>query len=1220
MAHKSDAEMIEKGRNTARFFVEHRQIAWILLIGTVLWGWYAYNSMPQRKDPDIPVRVAVAMTSWPGVQALQVEQLVTRPIEEKIAENSFIHPGTAADYGIQSITLPGLSIVYVQLAENVDDTKRHFSDINLRLNALNSQLPQGAGPIQFQSDFGDTAALMLTIASPRLSDVEIAIRSRSIQKAIEETRGSISQKSRDPRVAALYCFPESVSPEAVRSGFDSFSQQAQQDEIFHDVRLFARPGFVGLDGSSPRSDAEIQAYIANYIRQRVHASELHPDAWGPILIRDTSETGKKVAAMAGDKYSYRELDDSTDLIARTLIGTPQASKYQRAGVWPEQVYLEYSQDRLASYGVQPSKLQDLLQARNITSPGGAVEVASEKNVIVDPSGAFKSATAIGDVIIGTSSSGSPVYLRDLVDISRGYQTPPRYLNFYTSRDADGKWHRSRAVTIAIFMRSGEQIAKFGENIDKKLTAVRQLLPSDLRIVRTSDQPRQVRENIDLFMDALYEAIVLVVLVALVGFWEWRSALLMGLSIPITLAMTFGFAYTLGIDLQQVSIATLIIALGLLVDDPVVAGDAIKRSLADGESRLVAAWLGPTKLAKAIMFATITNIAAYLPFLMLTGNTGKFLYSLPIVMACALVASRLVSMTFIPLLGYYLLRPSAKPEPSIEERRQRGFTGFYTRVATWAIAHRWKVLAGSLVFLALGVLVAKQLKSEFFPEDVQYWATVDIWLPNDAPLTATMELARQAEDVLREAAAAYGTQHPGTDGKPKQILHSLTTFTGGGGPRFWLSVSPEIQQLNYAQIVMQIEDKEDMPDLVGPLQTALSEKVAGARVEVKQLQTNPVDQPIQILLSNQSGVAPGQEAQNLRTLRDLAAKVEDIFREVPTAARVHNDWGEETTSVRLEIDPDRANLAGVTNADVAQSATAALSGLQVTTLREGDKQIPVVVRLRPSQRAQLSDVQNLYVYSSQSTQRVPLLQISSIQNRLEFQKIRRQEHFRTISVECTPVAGTLASEVLNAAMPKLAAFQASLPPGYTMVIGGEKAKQVDGFRNLVIVMGVSVAAIFLALVVQFNHAVKPLLVLAAVPYGAMGALLALFIMGTPFGFMAFLGVASLVGVIVSHVIVLFDFIEEMHEKGEPLERALVDAGIMRLRPVMITVGATVLALFPLALHGGPLWKPLCYAQIGGLGVATFITLLLVPVLYAIFVRDLKIVKWDGPRESTQEQGG
>src|SRR5499427_3778004 len=827
MAHKSDAEMIEKGRNTARFFVEHRQIAWMLLIGTVLWGWYGYRSMPQRKDPDIPVRVAVALTQWPGVQAQEVEQLVTRPIEEKIAENSSIHPVTAADYGIRSVTLPGLSIVYVQLAENVTDTKRQFSDINLKLDALNGQLPQGAGPIQFQSDFGDTAALMLTVGSPGLRDVEIAIRARSIQKAVEEARGSVSQKSSSPRVAALYCFPESVSPDAVRQGFESFSDESQHDGIFRDVRLFSRPGFIGIDGASYRSDAEIQAYIAKFIRERLHTSELHPDAWGPVLIRDTGATRQKLAAVAGDKYSYSELDDFTDLIARTLIGTPQASKYQRAGVWPEQIYLDYSQDRLANYGVQPSKLQDLLEARNIALPGGAIEVGSEKNVIVDPSGAFKSAAAIGEVIIGSSSSGSPVYLRDLVDISRGYQTPPRFLNFYTSRDADGKWHRSRAVTIAIFMRSGEQIAKFGENIDKKLDAVRQLLPSDLMIVRTSDQPRQVKENIDLFMDALYEAIVLVVLVSLVGFWEWRSALLMALSIPITLAMTFGFAYMLRIDLQQVSIATLIIALGLLVDDPVVAGDAIKRSLAEGQKSLVAAWFGPTKLAKAIMFATVTNIAAYLPFLMLTGNTGEFLYSLPIVMACALVASRLVSMTFIPLLGYYLLRPSTKPEPSVEERRQRGFTGFYTRVATWAIEHRWKVLAGSFVFLALGIIMAKQLKSQFFPDDVQYWATVDVWLPNDAPLTATTELARQAEEVLRQAAAAYGAQHHGKDGRPRQILYSLTSFDGGGGPRFWLSVSPEIQQLNYAQIVVQIEDKDDMQNLVGRFQSALDQKIAGA---------------------------------------------------------------------------------------------------------------------------------------------------------------------------------------------------------------------------------------------------------------------------------------------------------------------------------------------------------------------------------------------------------
>ena len=263
----------------------------------------------------------------------------------------------------------------------------------------------------------------------------------------------------------------------------------------------------------------------------------------------------------------------------------------------------------------------------------------------------------------------------------------------------------------------------------------------------------------------------------------------------------------------------------------------------------------------------------------------------------------------------------------------------------------------------------------------------------------------------------------------------------------------------------------------------------------------------------------------------------------------------------------------------------------------------------TERAQLSDVQNLYVYASQGSQKVPLGLISTIEYGLETQKLQRRNQFRTVTVSAFPEEGVLASEVLGPLMPKIQAFAGSLPPGYKLEIGGEHEEQVKGFGELALVMAISVVMIFLALVIQFKHAIKPFLVFAAIPYGMVGAVAALWVMGAPFGFMAFLGVASLVGVIVSHVIVLFDFIEEKHAEGEPLEQALLDAGIMRLRPVMITVGATVIALFPLAAHGGPLWEPLCYAQIGGLVVATFITLLLVPVLYAIFVLDLKVVRWE-----------
>lgn len=1209
MAHKSDDEIVRNTHNTARFFTEHRQVAVVALLGTFIWGWYGYVGMPKRKDPDIPVRVAVATCQWPGVSAEQVEQLVTRPIEQTIAQNNFIHPGSASNFGIRSATLPGFAIVTVQLAETVKDSKTQFSDINLKLNILNNRLPQGAGPIQFQSDFGDTAALMLTVASPPADSLEIALRARDVQHAIESTRSRRPLRVSGPQLSAVYCFPATVSTDAVRRGFTLLGRLLEGEGMLRGVHFFEGQGFVGLDAGSDCDDAKLMLAAQRIVRERLRESEIHPDAWPAVIIRDPKDTLARLSAVAGDKYSYRELDDFTDLISRTLVGAPQASKVQRSGVLPQQIYLDYSQERLASYGLQPANLRDALNARNITLPGGVIE-AGQKNLIIDPSGEFEGAQAIGNVIVGASAGGSPVYLRDLVDISRGYQSPPRFLNFYTWRDTAGTWHRNRAVTLAIFMRGGEQIQAFGQEMDQRLDEVRKILPRDLIMARTSDQPRQVKENLDLFMDALYEAIALVILVSLVGFWEWRSALLMALAIPITLAMTFGVMYLLGIDVQQVSVATLIIALGLLVDDPVVAGDAIKRSMADaGHPPLIAAWLGPTKLANAIMYATVTNIIAYLPFLLLTGNTGDFLYSLPIVMATALVCSRLVSMTFIPLLGYYLLRPGRKPEPTLEERRQRGFTGFYYRLAGRAIENRWKVFAVSLLFLALGGFLYKQLKSSFFPNDVQYWSYLDIWLPNDAPFSATNETARRAEEIIRRVAEEYGRERPDKSGKPRQILKSITTFVGGGGPRFWFSVSPQQQQLNYAQVIVEVTDKEDTPPLVDKLQTALSASVPGAYVDVQQLQTNPVDCPIQILLSGQADVASTEEEKDIRTLRGLARRVEDTLRASPLTTRVRNDWQEESSGVRLEIDPDRANLAGVTNLDVANSSTAAMSGATMTVLREGDKQIPVMARLRMEERAQLSDVQNLYIFASQGSQKVPLVEISSIKNTMESQRILRQEHFRTISVKAFPLPGALASEALGPAIPALLKFQKSLPPGYQMQIGGELAKQAEGFRNLAVVLAISTVGIYLALLLQFNNAIKPFLVFAATPYGAVGALLAIFLMGTPFGFMAFLGIASLIGVIISHVIVLFDFIEEMGAKGEPLEQALRDAGIERLRPVMITVAATVLALFPLAVHGGPLWQPLCYAQIGGLAIATFITLLLVPVLYAIFVLDLKLVKWE-----------
>ena len=1193
MAHdKSDAEMIRTTHNTARYFTETRAVAWVLLILLVAWGIHAYQTMPKRKDPDIPVRVAAAIGNWPGASAERMEDLLTRPMEEKIAENTHVER-------IDSTTRSGTAVVTVMLLSDTRDTGKEFDDIRLKLDTLRN-LPEGAS-ITFIKDFGETTALMLTVASPRASAMEVQLRAEAVRERILALRHTDEGGS---RVSLVACFPMSLQSgsllETARGVMSDLPPGAT------DPRLFQGPGFIGVDLHWTGTEQDLLDAIGVRVGHRLHESEVHPDVWRLAAIKDPADTEARLLQVSGERYSYKELEHFTDTLQRRFRGLSNVSKVDRSGVLPETIFLEYSQERLAAYGIKPVQLSQLLASRNVNAPGGIVEVG-RKTLLVNPSGEFKNEEEIGSIVLATSPSGAPVYLRDVVTISRGYQTPAQFLNRFTWKDASGQWQSTRAITLAVSMRTGTQVAEFGKEVDAALAETRALLPDDLIYARTSDQPRQVEENVHLFMMSLWEAVILVVLVALVGFWEWRSAVLMALSIPVTLFMTFGMMKLAGLDIQQVSIASLIIALGLLVDDPVVAGDAIKRDLALGHPPIVSAWLGPTKLAGAIMFATLTNIVSYLPFLTLPDDSGKFVFTLPVVLTSSLVASRIVSMSFIPMLGYYLLRPSKKPEPTLHEKRSRGFGKQYARLVGWTLDHRKTTLAIAGVLLVLGVTQVKTLKQAYFPKDLSYLSYVDVWLPEDAPLSATRQTADQVDAIIRRVAEDYGREHPGRGGMPREVLESVTSFIGGGGPRFWFSVSPEQQQRNYAQVLINVKDKHDTNGLVARLQDTLSRDVPGAIVDVRLLENGAaVGMPIAIRISG----------EDIPTLRALAAPLQAALRNVPGAERVRENWGADTVTVALDVDADRANLAGVTNLDVARSSAAALSGNRVGELREGDLRIPIVSRLKGSERAQPSDLLNLYVASSTSDARVPLRQVASLEVRSVTEKRVRRNQARTLTVQAYPRYGTLPSEVMAGLRPHLEKARASLPPGYRLEVGGEEEEQLKGFGSLQLVLLICVVSIFLALVIQFKSATKPLIVFSAIPFGVTAALVSLKIMGAPFGFMAFLGCISLIGVIVSHVIVLFDFIEERHHEGDSLRDALIDAGILRLRPVLITVAATVFGLFPLAMHGGPLWEPLCYVQIGGLTVATAITLVLVPVLYTVFVKDLKLVTWDEARPQMQ----
>src|SRR5262245_8343699 len=746
--------------NVARFFVENRHVSWVLFATVLGWGIWAYQVMPKRKDPNIPVRQVAVITPWPGQSAERVEQLVTRKIEEKIAQNIRVSE-------IKSLSRSGLSVVYGEVDEGTPDTAKEFDDIKVKLDSL-TDLPEGAGPFQYIKEFGETAALMLTVASPPASELQIQSLTTEIEKAM-------APRSSSPRSSSLYivlCSASGIDPSFLREAADQLSDQVRNHNLGADLQLIEGKGFVGIRFSSTEQAKDLSRAVQRVWEEMPQRADIHPDGWDLIVIAPDAPIDESLRKHAGHKYSYRELDDFTDRIEKAIKVAPEASRVIRVGLLEEQVEIQASQNRLAAFGVSPPALPGILQNRNTTFPAGTLS-AGARDLELQQTGEFRTLDDINNIVLTQAANGTPLYLRNLAMARRSYQHPARFLSYYTWRDQKGTWRRGRAITLSAEMKKGEQIERFGASVEARIAEIRNSLPADLVIGVTSDQKRQVREKLDLFNRSLWEAVLLVVLVSLVGFWEWRSALLMALSIPITLAITFGFMQLLGLDIQQMSIASLIIALGLLVDDPVVAGDAIKRELAHGKSRSIAAWLGPTKLSKAILYATITNVAAYLPFLLLKGDVGRYIYSLPVTIACSLVASRLVSMTFIPLLSYYLLRPKAEPEA--HKLRKKGFGKLYSRAVGFAIENRWKALAFSSILLAIGGFCASRLHHQFFPRENFYISYVNLYLSEDVPLSETERTTREAERVIQDIAAKR-------DRAGEPVLASMTSFIGAGGPR------------------------------------------------------------------------------------------------------------------------------------------------------------------------------------------------------------------------------------------------------------------------------------------------------------------------------------------------------------------------------------------------------------------------------------------------------
>lgn len=1177
--------------NTSEYFVTKRPVAWVMLVLTLAWGVYSYTRMPQRQDPIVPVRIAVAYAVYPGARPEKVEQELTRKIERKMSENPNVEH-------VYSISRQGVSFVYVELFDRVKNAEAVWIDLRQKLNEI-TDLPMVNGTViqpQLDTDFGDTVAVLLTISSPPPSDFDIKLRADSIKPVLAKAREEAPPEFRQNRMSGIMVYPPTVADAVVIRMGERLTRFLKEQGVARDIRLLKAPGAIMLDFQTLTEFATLDKKLHMYENEDLLLREWHPDVWHGFLVNNLDEIEPKLHENARDKYTYRELEQFADRIRDVLKKFPTVGKVTEVGVQNQQISLFYSGQRFEKYGLTPQAVTSRIQARNINLPGGSLDLPTQK-VEVRPSGEFKSEQELNNVVVAVTPGGLPLYLRDMVDVVRGYVDPPTTKNFQTDKvaaadkSATPVLETTGAITVAVRQIKGTQISQFSKDVDRALEELQYELPQDLRVQRTSNEPEEVDLKIAECNRNFVEAVVIVVACALL-FMEWRSALVVAFAIPITVAMTLGVVNLLGIDIQQVSIAALIISLGLLVDDPVVAADAINRELAEGTDRTTAAWLGPTKLARAIMYATLTNCVAFLPLLLIKGQTGDFIYSLPVVVTAALVCSRIASMTFIPLLSYYVLK-GQKSFAAPSGASLKGFPALFNRFVNGAIRHKFITLGVAMLFLAAGIALMSQIGSSFFPKDLHDVFTVNVYMPEGTTLNTTTAETKRIIQVIEKLEGNH--------------INSYTTFVGEGGPRFWLSVAPEMPSDAYAQILVHNKEKKETAELVKRLKWELPQKISSARITIEQLETGPpIGVPVQFRIF-------GPE---MPMLRSLAAKVKDKLASMPGATNIHDDWDPEIVQLSLNVDPERASITGITNQDVAMTMNTGLSGAAVTQLREGDKLIDIRFRLRPEERSQMTDLYNLSAISSLTNERVPLRQITEGKYEMIPPKIRRRDHERCITVKCDAAPGTLPSALAEQLRNELPSI--GFPPGYRYEFGGEDFEQRKGFADVKVALLVSMVAIYLALVLQFESLTKPLLVFAAVPFGMVAGMLGLLIFGAPFGFMAFLGVASLAGVIVSHVIVLFDFIEECHHHGEPLRKAVVDAGLARLRPVMVTVLATVGGLVPLALRGGPLWEPMCYVQIVGLLAATMVTLVLVPVLYVVFVENLHLIKWKLPNSKHESR--
>lgn len=991
---------------------------------------------------------------------------------------------------------------------------------------------------------------------------------------------SLSRDSMPPytiRVASIVSSFPGASPQRVEQLVsDKIEKVAQELPELKKVSSTSRTGLsvVTVELKMEVTPNKLQA-VWDRLRRKLNDMQDLPNNVHPALKDEgIGEVFGIAVGLTSDGFAYHDMKEYADDLRNDLIKLEDAAKVEINGIQDERVYIKFDDAKLKNYGLSSSRLQNIIATTNILNSGGQINVGTER-IILEPTGSFTNIDDIKKMSIALDN-GQIVHLEDITTIEKGYKTPAKQLVKINGLDA---------LSLHISLKDGANIIKLGEEVDQVLADWQARLPMGLELSRVSSIDTYIDAKINDFISNLLQSIVIVLIVMLI-FLGLRTGLVIASLIPIVTITTLMVMGLMGVGLNQITLAALIMALGMMVDNAIVVAESIIVKVEDGHPIRKAAIDACSELFTPLLISTLTTSAAFSSFYLAESVMGDLMGPLFVVISIALLSSWLIALSIISLFCVYFLKvaPKGTQKPSFLDRLIQGLKVYYKDFILFALGYKKTVIFSVIGMFALAIYGFGFLGFLFFPDSDRNMITLNLNLAEGTKIDITESIITDIEDFMAKELQVNDERSTG--------ILNWASYIGEGPSSYDLGYSADEANSNYAHLLINTSSAAVNVDMVTRLDEYCFKNFPDADIKVGTLAAGGGGTPIQVKVK---GNDPNQ-------LSVISANIKQRLAQIAGTKNIKDNWGPKGKKFIIQIDPDKAVYAGVTNQDIAISLQTVLDGFNTGEFREGDNSMPIIMVGEGNESLSLSSLEAMSIYAQNSGKSVPLLQVASIIPYWQYSKIKRVDLDRNITISSELTATGNASEIMSELRPWLEETAKSWESGYSYSFGGDAESTAENMGAVAKYLPLSGFIIIMLLIIQFNSFRKTFMVVLTIPLGVIGMVMGLFIFGVPFGFMAFLGVISLAGIVINNAIVLLDRIEiEENELKRSPQDAIIAACLQRFRPILLATFTTVLGLIPLYLGGGAMWEPMAVTIMVGLLFGTIITLVFIPTLYSVLYK-------------------